>query len=126
MSDMLNYAKSNIIIFALDKTKSVLFSTKRKYNLKNLSDPNVFNITVENRCVERVKNWKVLGVIFDENLSWNVHINEVVRSWFAKLLVLRKLKRYANHNGRKQLAEARILSKTDNALPVLLNANKRK
>ena len=126
MSDMLNYAKSNIIIFTLDKTKSVLFSTKRKYNLKNLSDPNVFNITVENRCVERVKNWKVLGVIFDENLSWNVHINEVVRSWFAKLLVLRKLKRYANHNGRKQLAEARILSKTDNALPVLLNANKRK
>ena len=126
MSDMLNYAKSNIIIFALDKTKSVLFSTKRKYNLKNLSDPNVFNITVENRCAERVKNWKVLGVIFDENLSWNVHINEVVRSWFAKLLVLRKLKRYANHNGRKQLAEARILSKTDNALPVLLNANKRK
>ena len=126
MSDMLNYAKSNIIVFTLDKTKSVLFSTKRKYNLKNLSDPNVFNITVENRCVERVKNWKVLGVIFDENLSWNVHINEVVRSCFAKLLVLRKLKRYTNHNRRKQLAEARILSKTDCALPVLLNANKRK
>ena len=46
---------------------SILFSTKRIYNLKSLSDPNVFNITVENGCVERAKNWKVLGVTFDEN-----------------------------------------------------------
>ena len=102
------------MIFNLDKTKSLLFARKRMYNLKNLSDPNVFIITVENGCVERVKNWKVLGVIFDENLSWNVHINEVVRSCFAKLSVHRKLKRFANHNRRKQLAEALFLSKTDN------------
>ena len=109
---MLNYAKSKNMIFNLNKTKSMLFVTKRMYNLKNLSDPNVFNITVENGCVEGVKNWKVLGVIFDENLSWNVHINEVVRSCLVKLSVLRKLKRYTNHNRRKQLAETLILSKT--------------
>ena len=112
MSDILNYAKSKNMIFNLDKTNSMLFVTKRMYNLKNLSDPNVFNITVENGCVEGVKNWKVLGVIFDENLSWNVHINEVVRSCLVKLSVLRKLKRYTNHNRRKQLAETFILSKT--------------
>ena len=88
MSDMFNYAKSKSMIFNLDKTKSMLFVTKRMYNLKNLSDPNVFNITVENGCAERVKNWKVLGVIFDENLFWNVYIHEVVRSCFAKLSVL--------------------------------------
>ena len=73
MSDMLNYAKSKNMIFNLDKTESI-FVTKRMYNLKNLSDPNVFNITVENGCIERVKNWTVLGAIFDENLSWKVHI----------------------------------------------------
>ena len=71
-----------------------------------------------------VKNWKVLVVTFDGNLSCNVHINELVRSCFAKLSVLRKLKRYANHNRRKQLAEALILSKIDYVLPVLSNANK--
>ena len=110
---MLNYAKSKNMIFNLNKTKSMLFVTKRMYNLKNLLDPNVFNITIENGCVERVKNCKVLGVIFDENLSWNVHINEVMSLCFVKLSVLRKLKRYANHNRRKQLAEALILSKID-------------
>ena len=94
------------------------------HKLKNLSDPNVFNITVENGCVERVKNWKVLGVIFDENLSWNVHINEVVRSSFAKSSVLRKLKKYADHNRRKQLVEVLVFSKIDYALPVLSNVNK--
>ena len=40
------------------------------------------------------------------------------------LSVLRKLKRYANHNRRKQLAEALILSKIDYPLPVLSNASK--
>ena len=64
MSDMLNYAESKNMIFNLNKTKSILFGTKRMYNLKNLSDPNVFNITVENGCAERVKNRKVFGVIF--------------------------------------------------------------
>ena len=58
MSDMLNYAKSKNTIFNLDKTKSILGATKRMYNLKNLLDPNVFNFTVENGCVERVKNGK--------------------------------------------------------------------
>ena len=43
---------------------------------------------------------------------------------FCQLSVLRKLKRYANHNQRKQLAEALILSKIDSAVPVLSNANK--
>ena len=38
--------------------------------------------------------------------------------------MLCKLKRYANHNRRKQLAEALILSKIDYALPVLSNADK--
>ena len=70
MSDILNYAKSKNMIFNLDKSKSMLFAAKRMYDLKNLSDPNVFNITVGDGCVERVKNWKVLGVIFDEN--WKV------------------------------------------------------
>ena len=113
MNDMLNYAQSKNMTFNLDKTKSMLFTTKRMYNLKNLSDTNVFNVTVESRCIERVKNWKVLSIIFDENLSWNVSINEVVRSFFAKLSVPCKLKRYANHNRRKQLDEALILSKID-------------
>ena len=44
MSDMLNYAKSKNMIFNLDKTKSVLFATKRMYNLKNLSHPTLYLI----------------------------------------------------------------------------------
>ena len=34
-----------------------------------------------------VKNWKVLVVTFDGNLPCNVHINELVRSCFAKYFV---------------------------------------
>ena len=37
-------------------------------------------------CVEQEKNWKVLGFIFDENLSWNVKVNEVIRLCFCQVV----------------------------------------
>ena len=46
-----------------------------------------------------------------------------MKSCFAKLSVLRKLKIYANYNRRKQLAESLILSKLDYAISLFSNAN---
>ena len=69
MHDMLQYAKSKNMIFNLDKTKSMLFATKRTYDQHNLSDINAYKFTVDNGSIERVRNWKALDVNFDENLS---------------------------------------------------------
>ena len=94
------------------------------YDHHNLSDIKTYKIIVDNGSIERVRNWKVLGVNCDENLSWKVYINKVVKSCFAKLSILRKLKRYANYNRGKQLAETLVLFKLDYALPLLSNANR--
>ena len=93
------------------------------YDHHNLSDSNAYKIIVDNRSIEIVRNWKVLAVNFDENSSWKVHINEVVKSCFAKLSILCNLKRYANYNRGKQLAETLALFKLDYALSLLSNAN---
>lgn len=57
--------------------------------------------------------WKILGVIFDESLSWDSHLNEVVSKCYKTLQTLRKFKRLTSFGLRKNLAEALVLSKID-------------
>ena len=118
-----NFAKIHRKIYASVSVFNKVAGLRSAILLKK-TPTQVLSCEPQNGRVERVKNWKVLGVIFDENSSWNLHINEVVRSCLATLSVLRKLKRYANHNRRKQLVEALNLSKIDYAVTILSNTNK--
>ena len=81
---------------------------------------------VNSKPIERVSSWKVLGMLFQQNLLWNNHITELTSSCYGVLAVLRKLKRFTPFHIRKQLAAALVLSKLDycnvlyNALPTYL------
>ena len=44
--------------------------------------------------IERVNKRKILGIHFDENLSWSYHINNVTQSSYATLRSLRQFKRF--------------------------------
>ena len=57
----------------------------------------------------------VLGVHFDQNLSWNEHLNSIIRSFHGTLKALRKFIRFTSFRVRKILAEAYILSKINYA-----------
>ena len=61
--------------------------------LHNLEKYN-YSIKLKDETVERVKCWKVLGIIFQENLRWGNHIDQVVSTCYKKLFVLKKLKRF--------------------------------
>ena len=54
---------------------------------------------------------KLLGIHFDENLSWKDHVNNVVKSCYGTLRILRQFKRFTPLNVRKTLAETLVLSK---------------
>ena len=73
--------------------------------------------------MEKVDNWKVLGMIFQENLSWEKHIDELICSCYKKLFVLKKIKRFAPQKTRKHLAEALIISKIDYGNIIYSNAS---
>ena len=54
---------------------------------------------------------KILGVYVNENLNWDRHIMETVKSCYGTLALLRKIKRLTTFQLRKQLAECLVLSK---------------
>ena len=69
-----------------------------------------------------VSNWKVLGMIFQEDLSWEKHIDQLICSCYKKLFV-KKIKRFAPQKTRKHLAEALIISKIDYGNRIYSNAS---
>ena len=95
------------------KSKFMLFSSKRLSRTHNLQDSNICEIKQNNLQLERVTEYKLLGIEFNEHLDWSNHFQNVIKSCYAKLAQLRKIKRYTSYNVRKQLAHSLIISKLD-------------
>ena len=98
-------------MFNEGKTKSILLSTSQLAQKNQLSGPNTYQIKCNEKAVKRVQCPKLLGIHFDENLSWKDHVNNVVMSCHGTLQILRQFKRFTPHNVRKTLAETLVLSK---------------
>ena len=95
-------------MFNEDKTKSILSSTSQLAQKHQLSDSNTYQIKCNEKAVKRVQCTKLLGIHFDENLSWKDHVNNVVKSCYGTLRILRQFKRFTPLNVRKTLAETLI------------------
>ena len=80
--------RNNNLLPNCAKTKYIIFSaTKFKQNL--LQDFE-YSFDLNNDKVEKVHNWKVRGMIFQENLCWEKHIDQLICSCYKKLFVLKK------------------------------------
>ena len=83
LNDLNVWSRNNNLLLIGAKTKYIIFSaTKIKQNF--LQDfEYLFDLNDDK--VEKVGNWKVLGMIFQENLSWEKHIDELICSCYKKL-----------------------------------------
>jgi hypothetical protein len=70
---------------------------------------NVFVNT--DQMLEKVKEFKLLGTWFSDNLKWGCHIKHLTSSCYTVLSTLRKLRNLTPPHVKKQLAESLILSK---------------
>ena len=117
-NSLYNWSCKNNLLFNAKKTKTMLFGSKNAIANCN------YEIKITNQLIEQVKSWKVLGVWFDEKLSWSVHFKETLISCYRKLSVLKRLKRFTPFHVRKQLAESLILSVVDYCSALFTNAQK--
>ena len=98
--------------------------------LINSSKTKVLNINFSSRLLspipffDNVGNLKILGVFFNEKLTWSDHIDFVIRKASQRLYVLRILKRTCSftHDQLVLVFTALIQSLFGYASPVLLNA----
>ena len=107
-----------------NKTKAMLITTPQMANYHSLRTEGVMNICLDNnnnscnnnknnKFLEVMESYKLLGVHLSNNFRWDKHINETVSSCYASLAILRKLRNMAPFDLRKRLAETLILSKLD-------------
>ena len=109
MEKLLSWSQQNNLIFNCDKLQSILFSLSRLSSKHNLED-NSLLIRCSGQSIQQKANVKLLGVIFDQHLTWTDQINNIIRSNRDTLWVLWKFSRFTTMKVRKT-AEALIISK---------------
>ena len=65
-------------------------------------------ITCSDKSVERVKEYKLLGLIINKKIKLNSHDNKDLKDGYATLTTLTFLKQYIYFNVRKQLCGSLI------------------
>ena len=122
LNDLNGWSRDCGLLLNPKKSKFMLFSSKRMSTVHSLNDGNVCEIIQDDNPLERVSDYKLLGVIFNEHLDWTNHFQNVTKACYTKLAQLRKIKRFTPYHIRKQLAESLILSKLDYCNSLFPNA----
>ncbi len=94
----------------ISKTKAMLFGTKQR-----LSNSGHLDIKYDHDQVETVHKFKYLGVVLDQNLKFNEHIDYVRRKVYAKLKALGRLRPYISKSMSIQLYKSFIIPHFDYA-----------
>ena len=112
----------NLCLNAL-KTKTILFSTSQLSKAHKLDDLEI-EVNSKNNQLEHLTDVKVLGVYFNQHLSWNHHVNTIIKSCYATLKSLKSFRKTADFKLRKSLVQSLILSKIDYCNVLLKDAPK--
>lgn len=107
-----DYLKSLGLVVNESKTEAVVFSKRGLVE----TDININGTTIKTR-----KQMKVLGVLFDNNLTWEPHIRATLNKCKSKLGVLKKLRKRFTKDQFLQIVTAQYYSLLYYCAPVWLN-----
>ena len=80
------YTKNKLKI-NIDKTKVMLLSPSKNYNLE---------IFIDKQIIEQVHNIRYLGVEIDDRLKWNNHTRQLIKTISYKIFTLSKMRKFIN------------------------------
>lgn len=113
------WCKSNKMALHPKKTKAMLLSTRQKHQLHPLK----LELNINSTPVEQVSEHRVLGVIFDEKLSWHSHIDNMCKTISRNLYLMSRLKKFVSLNALKLFFHGHILSHINYASNIWCNAS---
>ena len=106
LNDVQLWCKKNKMALHPKKTKSMLIATRQKHQLYPLS----LDLYLNSSAIQQVDDHRILGVIFDETLSWHSHINNMCKTISRNLFLMNKLKHLVSMKALKLFFHAHILS----------------
>ena len=91
----------------------MVISSRQMAHYHQLDSSNKINIKCDNENIQRVKEYKLFGIILDEHFELYSHVNKILKDGYSILWIIKLLKRYAPYYIRKHLCKSLILSKLD-------------
>ena len=103
-----NFFLTHNLLINDNKTELIVIGSQ--YQLNKIDN---IQIRVGNCIINPSLKVKNLGVIFDQNLNFNEHINEICRKSLYQLYRLNQLKKYMDTHSLTQLIHAFVMSHID-------------
>ena len=85
------------------KTKHLLFGTAKKLYHREIT---TLELSVDNVSLEESVGEKLLGVIIEPYLSWDLHIDYLIKKLNSRMCLLKRAKVYLTIECRKMLFNA--------------------
>lgn len=105
LDEVLAWCNVNNMVPNPQKTKCMLITTRQKHQL----NPPPLVLNINGSTIDQVTEHKVLGVIIDDRLSWQAHINSVSKTLSKNLHLLSQLTQFTNKEARILFCNAHIL-----------------
>jgi hypothetical protein len=106
---------SNGLALNPDKSNAILLGTtarKRQLNIET-------NVTIAGAKIELSSSLKILGVHFDSNLDFNIHVNKVCQAAYYHIKAIRRIRPMLTVKIANELASAVVTSRLDYCNAVL-------
>ncbi len=103
LSDIFEWCRNNKLTINLDKTCYTIFESRNKETPNNLN-----NIKIDNSIIKGVPSAKYLGIILDENLSWDEHIENLTRNIIKTANSFKIIKRRVHEENKNSFYYAYI------------------
>lgn len=110
-SDLLNifnFSESNNLSLNIGKCKYMFIGSKN--NLSIIDGMNLPPILMAGKPLKRVKEAYDLGVLLNENLTWENHYNNIISKAYGKLKAAYLAKNFLNKNSKITVVEYYVLS----------------
>ena len=96
----------NRLALSIEKSNFIIFHNKGKRNISHIQ-----HINIENEQITRVKHTKYVGLIIDEHLTWDAHINDICNSLTRYFGVFYNIRHFINPHLARCIYYACIYSK---------------
>ena len=84
-----SWLRENNLFINVTKTESMIFGTSQR-----LANIDSFSININGSPIKRVSEFKYLGVVFDDRLSWNEHVKSVLSKAGKRVGMLGRVRRH--------------------------------
>ncbi len=118
IATVMEWIESNQVILDVSKTMCMVIGSN--YSLQ--SNPKL-DLSVKNMFIKQVEEIKLLGVITDDKLSWDKHIQKIVMKMGNTLSMIKRCSKFLTQVIRKKVVQALALSHLDYGSIVWSNAS---